>query len=93
MTFMKENHSTSRWFIMVRETQTFTDTRSLTRPQLSKCFIFPSPDPEFQKFLQRKAHCMGNFDKPVVMKVSAEGNGYRRRAFTILQPVPDPEPR
>ncbi|NWR67889.1 ORC4 protein, partial [Bucorvus abyssinicus] len=23
---------------------------------------------EFQKFLQRKAHCMGNFEKPVVMK-------------------------
>lgn len=36
---------------------------------------------------------MGNFDKPVVMKVSVEGNGYRRHAFTILQPVPDPEPR
>ncbi|NXY19514.1 ORC4 protein, partial [Atrichornis clamosus] len=30
--------------------------------------VFPVSDAEFQKFIQRKAHSMYNFEKPVVMK-------------------------
>ncbi|NXJ91928.1 ORC4 protein, partial [Corythaixoides concolor] len=34
----------------------------------NELFFLPITDTEFQKFIQRKAHCMYNFEKPVVMK-------------------------
>lgn len=75
---MKENLLTSRWFTMVREMPEPHNLQvSSFYLQITLCFFFlslPVTDAEFQKFTQRKAHCMNNFEKPVVMKVRLRGS-------------------
>lgn len=62
-----ENPSTSRWFTMVRA---MPELYKPCTPHFLLTAPFPPPATEFQKFIQRKAHSMYNFEKPVVMKVS-----------------------